>query len=393
LFSTQLNANTLNFAAESFLKELVETNSDTANVAGVNECQEKIALKLKSLGFKNNFIKQPLKSISTGDLLVSELKGKSDKFITLLMHSDTVFPISTGFLNYKIENEKAFGPGIIDDKGGIVVAINALSILLEQNIDMLKYSLRVIISPAEEIGSTGFLDIFSEYAKDTEYLLGFEPALENGSIISSRRGDRWYDIKITGIEAHAGRNHKKGANACHELAIKISKLHELTNYKKSISINIGHIEGGKDKFAIVCGEASAKLDVRFSDLKNRSELIQKIDRILNTTYVKSFENKTPTHTIFKIVDDPIPFSPTSKSIKTAEKHLEFIEKYEERKSKNELSGGTADSNFFFRKGITILDGLGPVGGNMHRNDEYILLKSIETRAKAVSDLLKYLQRE
>jgi len=370
------------------LKKLVEVSSDSADPNGNNANQKIVQTELNKLGLNTKLVPQPQKDVRSGDLLIGELKGANSKFVTLLMHTDTVFPKSTGFLKFVRNGDIAVGPGVIDNKGGIVVALHALKVFLAEVNQKPSFSIRVVVSPSEEIGSTGFLDIFTELAKDSVVILGFEPALENHSIVTSRRGDRWYNVTVEGVEAHAGRNHKKGANACHEMAIKIEKLQKLTDYSKDISISIGRMEGGKDKHAIVCGWASAKLDVRFSDLKNREKILEKVEKILNTTFVMSHEGSSPTKTFYTVVDDPKPFPLEPKGQPLIEAYTKAASSLENRSVGHERSGGSADSNFFYRPGLIIIDGLGPTGGNMHRPDEFIDLPSIQTRALATVELLK-----
>lgn len=372
-----------------FLKQLVDIGSDTAQTDAVDACQKLVAKRLEQLGFNVVLTPQPSANVKTGSLLVAERSGARPRFITLLLHTDTVFPASSGFSGFKREGIRAVGPGVIDAKGGVVVALRAVQEILNAA-PHTGYSLRVVVSPAEEIGSTGFLETFAKLSQDTDYLLGFEPALDNGSIISSRRGNRWYEIHVEGIEAHAGRNHKSGANACHELAIKIDRLQRLTNYDKEVSINIGHMEGGKDKYAVVCGSARAKLDVRFSDPATRASTLAKIDRILGTTFVRSHDGNVPTRTAYAIVDDPHPFALEKQSLPAVRKLVDLIGTYEHRTISHARSGGSGDSNFFYRPGMVIIDGLGPVGGNMHRNDEFIDLPTIGTRAHAVAEFVKSL---
>lgn len=197
----------------------------------------------------------------------------------LFVHADTVFDAKSPFQHFTLNQDgtSAKGPGIIDDKGGIVVALEGLRRFLSE--DDTKYKFRFISSPSEETGSTNVLEKYNSFAGDTWLVLGFEPSLENGSIVESRRGNRWYHIKVHGKEAHSGRAHKDGVNACHELATKITRISALTNYKKDVTVSIGHMNGGQEKYNIVCGQAEAKIDTRFSTPMDRTELISKIDRI------------------------------------------------------------------------------------------------------------------
>lgn len=369
------------------LKKLVNISSGSTNIEGVNEVQKVVSEELEKIGFKIENISYPQNKL--GQLIVGTIKGKDPSFITFIIHADTVFEKSSGFEGYRISEDglKAFGPGVIDDKGGIVVLLNGLKDFLKDNPEI-KYSLRVISSPGEEVGTPKFLTAYKAYSKDSRLVLGFEPCLEDGSIIDSRRGNIWYQIKVVGREAHAGRSHKTGINACWDLAKKLDKVSQLTDYKKDITVSIGHIEGGKDKFNVVCGEASAKIDVRFSKIEDQEQIHKKIMNLLNTSYVSSQSDSKPTETFIEIVDNVSPFSASSEAVEKINEIRKSIKKYENLEVHSMQSGGSADSNNFARPGLPIIDGLGACGGKMHTNEEFIILSSLKTRSEVLIDLLK-----
>ena len=371
------------------LEELVNIGSDTkVEIKGVNKAQDIVARELKRLKFKVEMIANPDPLVESGKLLVATLPGKSDQFITLVTHVDTVFPALTGFVKFeKLSDQEARGPGIIDNKGGVVVLIEALHQFLKE-VPVPEYSLRVVVSPSEEVGSTGFLNLYGEYSQNSVAVFGLEPALDDGDVVTARRGDRWYEVTVKGREAHAGRAHDKGVNACHELAVKIEKLQKLTDYKKEVSINIGAMRGGRDKFAIVCGEATANLDVRFSDTKNRDIILKKVEAILNTQYLKAKSDGAKASTEFKIVDDPKPFAANAETKLLADFYVKIIQQLEGKTIAAKRSGGTSDVNFFYRPGLTIIDGLGPVGRGMHTHEETLQIRSLATRAQALAKLLQ-----
>ncbi|MEZ4816024.1 MAG: M20/M25/M40 family metallo-hydrolase [Bdellovibrionota bacterium] len=372
------------------LEELVSVSSDTKlEIEGVNKVQSIIERELKKLKFKVELIDNPDPFTKSGKLLVGTFAGKNtEQYITLLSHADTVFPATTGFKKFeKISDSEAKGPGVIDDKGGVVVGLEALRLFLLANPNP-EYSVRFIVSPSEEIGSTGFLNLFAQYSLSSVAVFGLEPALDKGDIVDSRRGDRWYEVTVKGREAHAGRQHRVGVNACHELAIKIEKLQKLTNYRRDVTISVGAIQGGKDKYAIVCGEASMKLDVRFSGPKNRKRILKLVEGILNTQYVKAASDGARATTEWKIVDDPMPFNADPASKNLIEIYKKVILDVEGRKISAARSGGTSDINFFYRPGVVLIDGLGAIGSGMHTHEEKIQLRSLQTRAIALSKLIQ-----
>lgn len=368
------------------LEKMVNINSGTENIQGVSQISKSVGSRLEKMGFKLEWIKHPSGKYS--DLLVAKRVGEDKKFITLMAHADTVFEKTSAFQKMTLSEDKkiAYGPGVVDDKGGIIVALLGLEKYFAKNDDKI-HSFMFILSPNEEVGSDGYSTKFGELAEDAWMVLSFEGTLEGGAIVDSRKGNRWYHIKVVGREAHAGRDHKIGINACIELSTKLVEIAKLTNYAKEVTTNVGRMEGGKDKFNIVCDKAEAKLDVRFFSLEARDTLHKKIVKILETVYVKAASDKTPAITTFEVVDDSPPFSPSKTSRPYMEKYFSAIEKAEGKKPGSGQSAGVADANYFAAKGIIVLDGLGPQGGKMHAEQEFLNVDSLESRSEALSHFL------
>lgn len=372
----------------SMLKEFSGVDSATLNVAGVGVMQDKVAGVLNALGFKIQKIKGEARF---GELILAERPGRSRKFISLITHSDTVL---ANYREFKTElsEEKAFGSGVIDNKGGLVVGLSGLSRFIKAFPDT-QYSIRFICSPNEEMGSIGFNETFRDLGADTAVAFGLEPALDNGSIIHQRRGNRWYDVEIKGREAHAGRSYGEHANAAHDAAKKIVALAKLTNYKKDISVSVGHVEGGKNRHNIICGMTLIKLDARFPSMEARDTLHRKIEKILGKPLEISVSKKFRTETTYQIVDDCPPFSLTKHSRGMAAQYAALVSRLEGRKIKSEPAGGAGDVNYLSTPQNFVLDGLGPVGGEMHTHHEYVRIPTLKSRAQALAGYLHFLQKQ
>jgi glutamate carboxypeptidase len=383
--------------AEKLLAEMIAIDSLTTDPAGVARVHGIVARELESLGFRSRYEKNPETRIGSADLLVATLEGQSQRTITFVSHGDTVLDSrSVGPFRKSADGLTATGSGAIDNKGGLTVALaglkNYVEALNEQN-QRPYFTLRFVSSPNEEGGSTGFHPFFRSCAEDSVLVLGFEPALDNGSIIESRRGNRWYQFTVKGQEAHAGRCKGEQINAAHDLAIKIAKLHKLTDVKAGLAVNVGQIQGGRDRFNVVCGEASAKIDARFASFESRDKLHRKIEKILLTPRVFSTIDERASESSFTIEDDCPPFSATSASRALLKFYLKTIDKIEGRGVLAEKAGGAGDVNYMSRKGVIVLDGLGPIGGKMHTAEEFVYLPSLSTRAVALSAFLDRATRE
>jgi glutamate carboxypeptidase len=357
------------------ITQLTNINSGTSNKIGVGQIQSWIGTKLKGLGFNVN--------VDEKLLLTGDRKGQGSNTVVFIVHADTIFESTSPFQKFEIfaDRKTAQGPGVIDAKGGIVVAIEGLKRFLQEQKSP-SFNIVFVSSPSEETGSVGLIETFRKLGDQAWMVLGFEPALENGSIIQSRKGNRWYKIEVFGKEAHAGRAHQDGINACHGLANVLTSISELTDYNKDVTLSIGRMEGGKDKYNIVCGTAVAKVDTRFQNFAMREDLDKKISGVLRRIRPVGLRTQTT------IEDDCPPFSPSKSAKPYLQRYLALIQKIEGRKVVAEKSGGSADSNYFSKEGVVVIDGLGPVGGKMHTSEEFILLSSLETRAEALRLFLR-----
>ena len=367
------------------LEDLCAIDSQSLNRTGVQRAQLWVADFLTKLGFDITLIPGDNRF---AELLVAERAGRSDQFISLITHTDTVLP---NWSKLRLDRQsRAFGSGVIDDKGGVVVGLTALQKLLSYENEM-SYSLRFICSPNEEVGSTGFTDKYRELAKSTAIALGLEPALDSGNIIHQRRGNRWYDIDIEGQEAHAGRSKGDHANAAHVMAEKIQALARLNDADEDINVNVGHVRAGRDLHNVICGHAHIKLDTRFPSAATRDRLHQDIDRVLATPGDARVCGRVPAHVRYQIVDDCPPFSLTERSRQLANFLANSIGELEGRRVVSQPSGGAGDVNYLSTDRNLVLDGLGPVGGAMHTEEEFLYVNTLRTRSVALEQLLRYLQ--
>ena len=360
-------------------------DSPTRDVNGVQRAQKIVERELKALGFDTRRVPNPV--TESGDLLIAERRppgAARPRFITLVGHSDTVLShAQSGAFRLQSDGVHALGAGVIDDKGGLVIALKGLEGYLARS-RAPRLALRFVCSPNEEAGSPGFIDEYRKIANDSALALGFEPALENGNVVESRRGNRWYRIEVEGVEAHAGRSRGQHVNAAHELAIKIARLHKLNDLERGVSLNVGRIEGGKDAFNVVCGRAECKLDARFASFADRDRLHEKILKIVSHVNVRSVDGAHASSATWALADDCPPFSRSGKSKRWVELYLSCLKTSEGRDVGAERAGGAGDVNYMSSPEVAVLDGLGAVGGSMHTGQEFIYLPSLATRAEALA---------
>jgi glutamate carboxypeptidase len=181
-------------------------------------------------------------------------------------------------------------------------------------------------------------------------------------------------IEVSGRAAHSGVNHADGASAIEALARKIVKLHALTDYPAGITTNVGLMSGGTSSNT-VAPSATAKLDVRFIELKHWDQIFEAIQRIV------AEEELPGTSAVLKEATTFLPME--------AQHSTRLLALYQQQAQtlgfsvEGEFTGGCADSGFTASLGIPTLCGLGPVGGKVHTDREYLELDTLVPRAQAL----------
>lgn len=367
-----------------FLEEIVNLDSQSKNIAGVNQVQHHFAKKLNLLGMESSFTSNSV--AVSGDLLASRSPGKSPFKLTTIGHADTVLsPTKDHRFKFSSDGKYITGSGIADNKAGIFIALKGLEYFFKNCKDQY-LSLEFVSSPNEEIGSPGFHKVFNQMGQSSNMVLGFEPSLECGSIIHSRKGNCWYKLEVEGETFHSGRAHKGHMNAAHDLCKKIDYFFNEVQKHDDITMNVGMLNGGHS-YNTICGKVMAKIDTRFSTfegLRNIQSIFETCHEHLKYPCSKT-ESKSKTS--LKIDDFCPPLEYSSKSEFYVKKYLKTIKDIEGTAVSSVHCGGAADVNHFSHPGIIAFDGLGAVGGNMHRRDEYILNSSLHTRAKAFGEFL------
>jgi glutamate carboxypeptidase len=368
---------------------LVAINSGTRNREGVLAVQRRVAADLEAMGFRVEWKSHPEGDAASGPLLVGRWNADGNApVVTLVSHADTVYEPEHPFraLTVSPDGAVARGPGILDDKGCIVVGLEACRRFLQSERSR-AVALQFLCTPSEEIGSPGWHGIFRELSEASSAIFGLEPATEDGAVIVRRKGGRWYRVEVQGQEAHAGRAHHRGVNAGHELALKIDKLERLTDYARGTTVNLGSFEGGGEKYNVVCGHAVGRFDVRYESAKVGRTLFPKIEKVLATSLLRRGKRKT--QSTYRIEDDCPPLEPRKENEPWLRRYRATLKRLEKRAPVPGASGGGSDASYLARPGQVVIDGLGARGGKIHSSDEFLFVPSLETRSEALADLLRF----
>ena len=271
-------------------------------------------------------------------------------------------------------------------KGGIVLILDILTDLKESAKDaQILKKIRVVLDDDEETGASHSKTKFSEWVSGIPYGLVFEPGLSNRSLVNSHSGVHWVELTVKGRAAHAGMEHEKGLNACVELAHKIIEITKLTNYRKKLTVNVGVIHGGI-KPNVVCEEASAKFDLRFVERLDLDSALKKIAAIAAKSVTKNSLVGIETHSELKDLGE----TPSLTHASTDKLYLLAQEAGLQAgvPVKGEHVGYGTDAGHIAGTGIQLLVGLGPTGGGMHTDSEFMDMSSYAPRKKLGAALIR-----
>jgi glutamate carboxypeptidase len=145
--------------------------------------------------------------------------------------------------SFRVEGDRAFGPGIYDMKGGAYLAFEAFrSIAGARRTTPLP--IRLIYVSDEEIGSPTSRELIERAADAAKYVLVVEPARDGGKLVTARKGVGRYLLEAEGRPAHSGVHHQDGRSAILEVARHVVAIEALTDYGRGITFNVGQISGG-----------------------------------------------------------------------------------------------------------------------------------------------------
>jgi len=353
------------------IETLVKEESPSHDKQAVDECGKVlISLFREHLGIEPEILAQT----ERGNHLRFTI-GQGEEQILILAHFDTVW--DKGRLTYRVEGNKAYGPGIYDMKGGIVQSLWAIKACQELHLPLNK-KIVFLCTSDEEIGSASSRSYIEEEAKKSQVVLVVEPPVANsGALKTSRKGVSVYNIAFKGKSAHAGNHHKDGISAVDEMARQILYLHSLTDYEKHTTLNVGIAQGGT-RVNVVAESAQIRIDVRIKTLAEAERIHSLITGIQPqlpgiTLEITGGESRPPME---RTKETERLFQLARECGNTCGLELE-----------EDFAGGGSDGNFTAALGIPTLDGLGVVGDGPHAEYEHILIDQLPLRTALFGTLL------
>lgn len=364
----------------NLIEKLVNIDSGSTNKVGVDKIGKILIEEYKQM----DFTIEVKENKEFGNNILIKHKEAVKPEILLIAHMDTVFPIGTAAERpFTTKNGLAFGPGVADMKASQVTLLYAMKYLYEKK-DAAMKNVIIILNSDEEIGSPTSRELIEEISKNVKYALVMEPARKDGSIVSSRRGGGRYTLHVHGRSAHSGVAPEEGRSAIEELAYKTIKLNHLTDHEQGISVSVGIVEGG-DAVNMIPDSATGYVDVRVESDEQSLEIAKKIESICSVPDVPG-----TTIDLEGGITRP-PMEPDEKN----QKLLEIVKEVGNSFGlivTDSHTGGGSDASFPSHLGVATIDGVGPIGGKLHNEGEYLEIDSLTERcfllAETVSKLSK-----
>ncbi len=363
---------------ENTLRQLVLIESPTEIPAAVNQAMDFAATIACELGGRVRIYKQ--KHFGNIYELQFGPARSARKPALLLGHLDTVWPLGTlKQMPWRKQGGRLYGPGVLDMKAGIVMALSALRTLRDQDQGLLR-PVTLLLNSEEETGSPVSRPITERLALRSAAVLVLEPA-QGLACKTARKGVGNYLVHIEGVAAHAGVDFSNGHSAILEAARLVQAISAFSDPARGRTVNCGVIAGGT-RSNVVAASATIEVDVRITRATESSQ----VDRLFHR--LKSTDPHCRLTVTGGVNRPPMERKPGTvalyKQARTLATQLGPAWSF----TLDEAStGGGSDGNFTGALGIPTLDGLGAVGEGAHAAHESILIEHLVPRTALLAALL------
>jgi glutamate carboxypeptidase len=326
----------------------------------------------------------PAERPGLADNTVASLEGSGQGRILMIGHIDTVFEPGTAQRRpYHSDGKRAYGPGVDDEKAGVVEGIFALRILHDLGFRDFK-RIVLLMESSEETGSPGTRALIAKLLADADVELNLEPGDEPDVITVWRKGGATFRIEVKGRAAHAGVNPQDGRNAATELIHQIAGVEVFPKSGSGLTANLTMMQAGT-RANIIPENASALINVRVRYATDFDRVEQVLRQDAASTIV-------PDTTVSVTREPAFPPLPDNAATQALAARAQSIYAGLGLTLGTGGNGGASESAIAAEAGVPALDGLGPAGGGFHSDQEHLLLDTVTPRLYLLTELLIELGR-
>ena len=364
------------------LEQVVNVDSGTGDVEGGRKIAEILTPRLEALGMSVD--KVPAEAPGLPENLVATLKGTGKGRILMIGHMDTVFEHgAVAQRPFRIEGDHARGPGVSDEKGGVIEGVTALQILHDAGFKDFA-QITFLIETSEERGSPGTEQLIRRLLKTADAELNLEPGDPPDVLTVWRKGATTIHVVVKGRAAHAGIAPQDGRNAATELIHQIQADDVFPHSGDGITANLTVVHAGT-RNNIIPEAAEGQVNVRVRERAQYDEVQSVYEKNARTTIVPETQVTVTRERSFP----PLSSNPGTDAL--AER-AQAIYGGVGLSIGTGGNGGASESAIALDEGVAALDGLGPVGGGFHSEAEYLDLKTLTPRLYLLTELIMDLGR-
>src|SRR6201996_2801182 len=358
------------------LGQIVNIDSGTGDVAGGARITALLAERLKAIGAQTHY--EAAEAPGLPDNLVAVFHGNGKGRILIIAHADTVFgPGTVAQRPFKIDGDRAHGPGVGDEKAGVVSAMTALKSLHDTGFENFA-TITLLIETSEERGSSGTTGLIRTLSAENDVEFNMEPGDQPDALTVWRKGSSVIHIHVKGRAAHAGVAPQDGRNAATGLVHQIDRIAGIVPLSgDGPTLNLTVLKSG-ERSNIIPDEAEAQLSLRIRKPEQRDEILAKL---------KAAMEPTPDTQVSVVADPGYPPLIETPDVDALAGRADRIYAELGKTIAHSGNGGASESAVAQSVGTPALDGLGLVGGDFHTDHEWIDLTSLEPRLYLITRLI------
>jgi glutamate carboxypeptidase len=276
---------------------------------------------------------------------------------------------------WRVEDGWAYGPGVLDMKAGVVMALTAMKLVRQVDADCPAV---LLLSGDEETGSHQSRELIEEIAKGCRAAFVLEPAQGlHGAYKTARKGVGQFRLEITGIPSHSGVDFGAGHSAVRELAWQIEQISALTDLERGTTLNVGVVGGGTQS-NVVAAAAWADIDLRVTTLADAEAVTRRLQSL------KARDPQCTLRLTGGLNRPPMERTPGTVALFEQAKELAAGLGFALEEA---ATGGGSDGNFTSALGVPTLDGMGAIGKGAHADNESIRIDSLAPRTALLAAMI------
>lgn len=352
-------------------EELVNTESGTRQIEGVNAVGSILRREMERSGIATRVIGVE----NAGDMLIGEWNSESDAAPLLMIgHMDTVFKEGAAKENpFRVDEDgMAHGPGVLDMKAGLVIALYAVKALIETG--WKKRPIKFIFASDEENLHmfSNAKELFARESRGALAAFNFETGYMDNRFVVGRNGGGPVILQVHGIASHSGIAPEKGRSAVLEAAHKIVEIEAQNDIPRGRLINCGLVTGGIGENTIP-DSCTIRIGIRFPNTTVRDEIFDILKKATEHSTVPDTTAELDLSRVMQCMDTTDGVMALFAHLKRTAADCGFGEIESFR------VGGLSDSGITVGCGVPTVCGMGVRGEWNHTPNEYAEVESLYQR--------------